>query len=123
MARATDSPSEVLPTPGGPASRITAPEPRPPITWRPRSARGGGLLAEQELALRLLHPLADVLADLVGDLGLGQMVAGPRDHGLEPLLDVRRLEELALLLVGEVRRVAGRVRDRARVAHLVDGVD
>ena len=34
-----DSPSEVLPTPGGPASRITAPEPRPPTTWRPRSAR------------------------------------------------------------------------------------
>src|SRR4051794_5446065 len=38
-ARATDSPSEVLPTPGGPARTITAPEPRPPTTWRPRSAR------------------------------------------------------------------------------------
>ena len=42
---------------------------------------------------------------------------------VEPLLDVGRLEELALLLVGEVRRVAGRVGDAARVAHLVDRVD
>ncbi len=185
MARATDSPSEVLPTPGGPASRITAPEPRPPMTCRPRSARRartarystirsltssrpwwsasstararddvvavlgrdvpgqlehgvepgadpgglgvllagalelvdlleqrrahvvghvggldpgavvvgalglalaelladrGELLAQQELALRLLHPLADVLADLVGDLRLGEVVAGPGDE-------------------------------------------
>ena len=78
------------------------------------------LLAEQELALGLLHPLADVLADLVGDLGLGEVVAGPGDDRLEPLLDVRGLQQLALLLVGEVRRVAGRVRDRAGVAHLVD---
>ena len=56
----------------------------------------GELLAQQELALRLLHALADVLADLVGDLGLGEVVAGPGDHGLEPLLDVRGLEQLAL---------------------------
>ena len=49
--------------------------------------------------------------------------AGPRDHGLEPLLDVRGLEELPLALQGEVRRVAGGVRDRARVGHLVDLVD
>src|ERR1700742_258104 len=37
--RATDSPSDVLPTPGGPASRITAPDPRPPTTVRPRDSR------------------------------------------------------------------------------------
>ena len=37
MARATDSPSEVLPTPGGPTSASTAPERRPPTTPRPRS--------------------------------------------------------------------------------------
>ena len=45
------------------------------------------------------------------------------DQQLEPLLDVRGLEQLALLLVGEVRRVAGRVGDRARVGHPLDGVD
>src|ERR1700710_2004136 len=38
-ARATLSPSEVLPTPGGPTSTMTAPDPRPPTTCRPRVAR------------------------------------------------------------------------------------
>ena len=38
-ARATDSPSEVLPTPGGPTSAITAPEPRPPIDLETAGAR------------------------------------------------------------------------------------
>ena len=40
----------------------------------------GELLAQQELALALLHALADVVADLVGDLDLGQVVAGPLDQ-------------------------------------------
>ena len=83
----------------------------------------GELLAEQELALALLHPLADVLTDLVGELGLGEVVAGPADQRLETRLDVGVLEELALAVRGEVRRVAGRVRDRAGVGHLVDLVD
>ena len=216
--RATDSPSEVLPTPGGPASRITAPLPRPPTTveaaLRPRRARTArystirsftssspwwsasstaraaverrwsrrswcstgssstvssqvrihaasgfwsldrsslstsrsaasrtasgsvgrldpgpvvvravGLALAELLADRvraagaagtraaLLHRLADVLADLVADLDLGQVVAGPLDEQLEPPLDVGRLEQLALALVGEVRRPAGRVGD------------
>jgi hypothetical protein len=51
------------------------------------------------------------------------VVAGPADQGLEPTLDVGLLEELALLLVGEVWRPAGRVCDQARVGHLVDLVD
>ena len=40
----------------------------------------GELLAQQELALALLHALADVLTDLVGDLGLGEVLAGPLDQ-------------------------------------------
>ncbi len=39
IAFATDSPSEVLPTPGGPTSASTAPPRRPPIWPRPCSAR------------------------------------------------------------------------------------
>ena len=71
----------------------------------------GELLAQQVLALGLLHALADVLADLVGELGLGEVVAGPGDQGLEPLLDVGVLEQLALLLD---RRGTARSRPRPR---------
>ena len=42
---------------------------------------------------------------------------------LEPLVDVGGLEELALLLVGQVRRPAGGVGQRGRVGHLLHGVD
>ena len=83
----------------------------------------GELLAEQELALALLHALADVLADLVGDLLLGEVLTGPLDEAGQPLLDVGSLEKLALAVDREVRRVAGRVRDAARVAHLGHRVD
>ncbi len=226
--RATDSPSEVLPTPGGPASRITAPLPRPPTTSRPRSARRartarystirsltssrpwwsasstaraasrsvessvvvfqgssstvssqvrihcglgvllagalelvdlaqqrlahavghvgrlhpgavvvgavglalaelladrGQLLAQQELALRLLQALAHVTVDLLGDLDLGLVLLGPLDEQLEPALDVGRLEQLALALVVQVRRPAGRVGDRLGVGERAEGVD
>ena len=38
----------------------------------------GELLAQQELALALVHALADVVADLLADLELGQVLAGPR---------------------------------------------
>ena len=43
-------------------------------------ADGGELLAQQELALALLHALAHVVADLLGDLELGQVLAGPVDR-------------------------------------------
>src|SRR6201995_1699426 len=56
-ARATDSPSEVLPTPGGPVSAITAPEP----------------------ALRATAPAREVLDDPVLDL-LEPVVVGV-EHG------------------------------------------
>ena len=83
----------------------------------------GELLAQQVLALRLLHAVADLLADLVGELRLGEVLAGPGDERLEALLDVGGLQQLALAVVGEVRRVAGRVGDRAGVGHPVHGVD
>ena len=83
----------------------------------------GELLTQQELPLALLHALADVLTDLVGDLGLGEVVPRPADQGLEPRLHVGVLQQLPLAVDGEVRRVAGGVGDRARVGHLVDRVD
>src|SRR5664279_2972099 len=210
-ARATLSPSDGLPTPGGPTSTITAPEPRPPTTCRPRWARRlrtarystirsltssspcgarlprdlqhgvqpgtdparfralvagplqpadlaqrrladlarqigllhpgaeiicavrfalaefladrGQLLAQQELALALLHPVPDVLTDLLGDVHLGQVGAGPTDQQLEATLDLRGLQHLTLLFSGEVRGPAGRVGQLGRLGHLLDGVD
>ena len=223
MARATDSPSEVLPTPGGPASASTAPLRRPPTRVRPLSARrlrtarysmirsltssspawsasriaraprdvvgvvaagvprdlqhrvqpgadpaalgrgvggalqlgrflhrglvhllrqGGGLdpgpvvlflgarlavqlsqlladrgqlLAEQELALLLLHALADVVLDGLRDVQLGQLVPGPPGQQLQPLLGVDGLQQLLALLQGQVAGVPGAVGQRGRV--------
>ena len=40
----------------------------------------GELLAQQELALALVHALADVVADLLGDLELGEVLARPLEH-------------------------------------------
>ena len=73
------------------------------------------LLAQEELALALLHALADVGADLVLQLELGQDLLGPGQDLLEALLDVEGLEDLDLLLERQVRRVAGRVGERAGV--------
>ena len=81
------------------------------------------LLAEQELALVLLDRLPDVLADLLVDVGLGQVVAGPLDQQRQPLLGVGRLEQLALAVHREVRRPAGRVGQRRRVVDRVHRVD
>ena len=86
-------------------------------------ADGGELLAQQELPLALLHALADVLTDLVGELDLGEVLPRPADQGLEPRLHVGGLEQLPLAVHREVRRVAGGVGDRSRVGHLVDRVD
>ncbi|SKY68933.1 Uncharacterised protein [Mycobacteroides abscessus subsp. abscessus] len=81
------------------------------------------MLAKQEFLLLLLHPVADVVGDLVGDLGLGDVLAGPVDQQLQSFTDIRRLEELSLLDVVEPRRVARRVGEIRRVGHLVDRVD
>ncbi len=51
-------------------------------------ADGGQLLAQQELALLLVDALGDVVADGLGDLQLGEVLAGPRQHELDALGDV-----------------------------------
>ena len=69
----------------------------------------GELLAQQEFLLRLLHAVADVLGDLVVDLHLGKVVAGPVDQRPQPFGHVGRLQQLTLLHVGQIRRVTRRV--------------
>src|SRR5829696_5931534 len=78
-------------------------------------ADGGQLLAQDELALALLHPLGHVLADAVLELDLAQGVPAPGEHLLEALLDVDRLQHLDLLLERQVRGVDGGVGDLAGV--------
>ena len=86
-------------------------------------ADGGELLAQQELALVLLQALTDVLADLVVDLVLGVVRPRPLDEQAQPVAHVGGLEHLALLVVGQVRRVAGHVGERVGVVHLAHGLD
>ena len=56
-------------------------------------------------------PFADVAADLVLQLELGEDLLGPVQDLLQALLDVERLEDLDLLLDRQVGRVPGRVGD------------
>jgi hypothetical protein len=78
-------------------------------------ADGGQLLAQQELALVLLHPLGDVGVDALLQGQVGEGLARPTEHLLQPGLHVDRLQDLQLLLEGEVGRVAGGVRHGAGV--------
>ncbi len=71
------------------------------------------LLAQEELALRLLHALGDVVADLLLERRVGEDGLRPLDQRLEAHLQVRLLEDLELLLGRQVRRVAGEVRQVA----------
>ena len=71
------------------------------------------LLAQEVLALLLVGALADVLADLPAQLQLDEPLALDLDGELEALGDVERLEDLDLLLEGDVGRVADRVGQRA----------
>ena len=71
------------------------------------------LLAQDVLALLLLGARLDVVADALAHLQLGQPLALEAQGQLEPLDDVDRLEQLDLLLEGEVGRVAGGVGERA----------
>src|SRR5262249_18419892 len=57
----------------------------------------------------------DVVADLAADLQLREPLALQLDRELEARLDVYGLEHLQLLLAGEVRAVADRVGQGARV--------
>ena len=81
-------------------------------------ADGVELPAQDELALALLHPLGDVVADPALQLDLAEHVARPGGRLLQPLADVERLEQLELLPEREVGREAGRVGQRTR---LLDG--
>ena len=78
------------------------------------------LLAQDVLALLLLHPGVDVLADAAADLHQRQALALEGERELEPLGDVDGLEHLHLLLEGQVGRVAGRVGQRAGVGDRAD---
>ena len=86
-------------------------------------ADGRQLLAQQELLLLLVHAGPDVLGDLVVDLDFGQVIARPVDQLPQPTVHVFGLQELTLLHVGQVRRVAGRIGQRRRIGDLVDDVD
>ncbi len=83
----------------------------------------GELLAQHELALVLVDALLHRLRDLLVDLALGEVGARPLDQQGQPQLDLRGLEELALLLEVEVRRIARGVRECARVGQALHGVD
>ena len=83
----------------------------------------GELLAQQELALLLLHALADVVADRLGHVQLGQVIAGPAGQPLEPLLGVDRLQQLGPLLGRQIAGVAGAVGQRGRIGDPVKHVN
>ena len=81
------------------------------------------LLAQDELALVLVDALLDRLGDLLVDVGLGEVVAGPADQQCQALGDIGRLQKLTLLLVVEVGRVARGVGQLAGVGEALDRVD
>ncbi len=82
----------------------------------------GELLPQQEFLLLLLHALLDVLADRLRDVQLGHVLLGPADDQLQPLDQVRGLQDLQLLRGVQVGRVAGPVGDGRRVVQLLDRV-
>ena len=82
------------------------------------------LLAQEVLALLVLGALGDVVVDALADLELGQAVALELDGHAQALGDVDRLEDLDLLLGGDVGRVADRVGERPRaVDRAQEGAD
>src|SRR4029079_17595258 len=74
----------------------------------------------QVLALLLLGAGLDVLADALADLKLGQAAALQLERQREPVDDVDGLQQLDLLLVGQIGRVAGGVSERARLGDRAD---
>src|SRR5947209_7576437 len=65
---------------------------------------------------RSLHGLADALAHLE----LGEPLTLELQRELEALGDVEQLQQLQLLLVGEVRRIAGRIGERTWLGDAAD---
>ena len=83
-------------------------------------ADGVHLLAQEVVALLLLGAVLDVLADALAHLQLGQPLALELQRQRQALDDVERLEQLELLLVVQVGRVAGGVGQRARLRDRAD---
>ena len=86
-------------------------------------ANGRELLTQQELALRLLHAVPHVVPDLLGDVHLREVRSRPADEQLETRDQIWCLQDLALLLRGEVRRPAGGIGQHGWVRHLLHRVD
>jgi hypothetical protein len=78
------------------------------------------LLAQEVLALLLLHARVDVLADALPDLHRREPLPLQRERQLQPLGDVHGLEQLHLLREAQVRRVPRRVGERSRLADRAD---
>jgi hypothetical protein len=78
------------------------------------------LLAQEVVALLLLGARLDVVADALADLELGQPLALQPERKLEPLGDVQGLQQLYLLRVVDVGRVAGGVGQHAGLADAPD---
>ena len=80
------------------------------------------LLAQQEVALGLVHVVADALTDLIRHLELRERVARPTERLLEARFGVERLQQLDLALHGQVGRPARGVGQRADVVDALQGV-
>ena len=65
-------------------------------------------------------PDLDVVADALADAQLGQPLLLELQRQLQPLDDVERFEQLELLVDVQVRRVAGGIRQRARMGDRAD---
>ena len=78
------------------------------------------LLAQEVLPLLLLGARLHVVADALAHLQLGQPLALEGQRLLEPLTHVDGLEQLDLLVEADLRRVAGGVRQRARLGDRAD---
>src|SRR5207247_320427 len=78
-------------------------------------ADGFELLAQEELALALVHALSHLAADLLLQLQIGQRPIGPGDSQFKAPLDIEGLQDLHFLLEGQVGRIAGGVDQGARV--------
>ena len=73
------------------------------------------LPAQEILALLFLRAGLDVVANALADAQLGEPVLLEPQRQRQPLDDVERFQQLELLVDVQIRRVAGRVRQRAGI--------